>query len=85
MAIGSGRARWKLVGPDGVTRKVEVDANSKACATNPFEEELEQPRMKVSRSSSPLAEPTAPSRAELEATISSLHEALAAEPVERVS
>lgn len=32
-----------------------------------------------------LAEPTAPSRAELEATLSSLYEALAAEPVERVS
>jgi len=51
MAIGSEPAIWTLVGPDGVTREVWADQNSPACATNPFEEEPEQPRTLAERRS----------------------------------
>lgn len=42
--MGDGPARWRLTGPDGVTRQATAKADSKACATNPLEEIFEEPR-----------------------------------------
>ena len=42
--MGSDPVNWRLVGPDDVMRQVQADADSPACATNPFEEEFEEPR-----------------------------------------
>ncbi|HEY6723316.1 MAG TPA: trypsin-like serine protease [Polyangiaceae bacterium] len=49
VALGDRDARWRLTGPDGVRREVTASASSKACATNPLEEEFGEPRTSAAR------------------------------------
>jgi len=49
VAIGDGPARWRLTGPDGVARSMRADADTKACATNPFDGPFEEPRTAAER------------------------------------
>lgn len=43
-AVGSDPVSWSLVGPDGVSRSVLVDASTPACTEDQLEQEFEQPR-----------------------------------------
>lgn len=49
VAMGTDPVRWRVIGPDGVMRQVRADTDSPACATNPLEEEFEQPRSAADR------------------------------------
>ena len=49
VVIGSDPVRWGVAGPDGEMRQVLLTPTPPACATNPFEEEFEQPRSAAER------------------------------------